>query len=150
MVTWEQSDRILKALRGAMWKLPKDEVGEYLSLLASNRIQDNETLNSLIESAKYDPTLIPVLSAQLSGLQDPPANGLDVLATAPEKNKMRGYDLSTIVKCLLNGKSSKYLSAILDSIVAIEAQANWTALQPTKNSYLKNNGRVRKPGLLAC
>ncbi|MDA1078455.1 MAG: heme-binding protein, partial [Verrucomicrobia bacterium] len=68
MVTWEQSDRILKALREALWKLPKDEVGEYLTLLGSNRIQDNETLNSLIESAKYDPTLIPVLSSQLSGL----------------------------------------------------------------------------------
>ena len=87
MVTWKQSDRILKALRGASWKIPKDEVGEYLSLLGSNRIQDNETLNSLIESTKYDPTLIPVLSAQLSSLNDPPANGLDVLATAPEKNK---------------------------------------------------------------
>ena len=142
MVTWEQSDRILKALREALWKLPKDEVGEYLSLLGSNRIQDNETLNSLIESAKYDPTLIPVLSAQLSSLNDPPANGLDVLATAPAKNKMRGYDLSTIVKCLLNGKSSKYLGAIIDSIVAIEAQGNWTALRPAKDLYLKNNGRI--------
>ena len=55
MVTWEQSERILKALREALWKMPKDEVGEYLSLLGSNRIQDNETLNSLIESANYDP-----------------------------------------------------------------------------------------------
>ena len=87
MVTWDQSDRILKALRNALWKLPKDEVGEYLALLGSNRIQDNETLNSLIESAKYDSSLIPVLSAQLSGLKDPPANGLDVLAAAPAKEK---------------------------------------------------------------
>jgi putative heme-binding domain-containing protein len=142
MITWEHSARILKALRAALWKLPKDEVGEYLSLLGSNRIQDNETLNSLIESANYDPTLIPVLSTQLSGLKDPPANGLDVLAAAPAKNKMRGYDLSNIVKCLLNGKSSKYIGSILDSIVAIEAQGNWTALQPTKNLYLKNNGRI--------
>ena len=88
MVTWEQSERIMKALREALWKMPKDEVGEYLSLLGRNRIQDNETLNSLIESAKYDPTLIPVLSTQLSGLKDPPVNGLDVLAAAPAKNKM--------------------------------------------------------------
>ena len=88
MVTWEQSDRILKALREALWKIPKDEVGEYLSVLGSNRIQDNETLNSLIESAKYDPTLIPVLSTQLAELKDPPANGLDVLAAAPAKDKM--------------------------------------------------------------
>ena len=72
MVTWEQSERILTALREALWKLSKDQVGEYLSLLGSNRIQDNETLNSLIESAKYDSSLIPVLSAQLSGLKDPP------------------------------------------------------------------------------
>ena len=142
MVTWEQSERILTALREALWKLSKDQVGEYLSLLGSNRIQDNETLNSLIESAKYDPTLIPVLSSQLSGLKDPPANGLDVLATAPAKNKMRGYDLSNIVKCLLNGKSSKYLGSIIDSIVAIEAQGNWTALRPAKDLYLKNNGRI--------
>ena len=40
------NDRILKALRNALWKLPKDEVGEYLALLGSNHIQDNETLNS--------------------------------------------------------------------------------------------------------
>ena len=33
MVTWEQSERIMKALRGALWKMPKDEVGEYLSRL---------------------------------------------------------------------------------------------------------------------
>jgi putative heme-binding domain-containing protein len=142
MVTWEQSEHILKALRAAMWELPKDEVGEYLSLLGSNRIQDNETLNSLIESAKYDSTLIPVLSVQLAELKDPPANGLDVLAAAPAKNKMRGYDLSNIVKCLLNGKSSKYIGAILDSIVAIEAQGNWTALRPAKDLYLKNNSRI--------
>jgi putative heme-binding domain-containing protein len=142
MATWEHSERILTSLRKTLWKLPKDQVGEYLALLGANRIQDNETLNSLIESAKYDPSLIPVLSAQLSGLKDPPAKGLDVLAAAPEKNKMRGYDLSIIVKCLLKGKSSKYLSAIINSIVAIEAQGNWTALQPTKNSYLKNNGRI--------
>ncbi|MDC3283956.1 c-type cytochrome [Opitutales bacterium] len=142
MVTWEQSERILTALRQALWKLSKDQVGEYLSLLGSNRIQDNETLNSLIESAKYDSSLIPVLSAQLSGLKDPPVNGLDVLAAAPAKDKMRGYDLSTIVKCLLNGKDLKYLSAIIDSIVAIEAQGNWTALRPAKDLYLKNNGRI--------
>ena len=142
MVTWEQSDRILKALREALWKMPKDEVGEYLSVLGSNRIQDNETLNSLIESAKYDPTLIPVLSTQLAELKDPPANGLDVLAAAPDKDKMRGYDLGIIVKCLLNGKSSKYISAIIDSIVAIESQGNRIALRPAKDLYLKNNGRI--------
>ncbi|MDG1173935.1 MAG: c-type cytochrome, partial [Opitutales bacterium] len=142
MVTWEQSERILTALREALWKLSKDQVGEYLSLLGSNRIQDNETLNSLIESAKYDSSLIPVLSAQLSGLKDPPANGLDVLAAVPAKDKMRGYDLSTIVKCLLNGKSPKYLGSIIDCIVAIEAQGNWTALRPAKDLYLKNNGRI--------
>ena len=142
MITWEQSDRTLKALRAALWKLPKDEVGEYLSLLGSNRIQDNETLNSLIHSANYDPTLIPVLSTQLAEMKDPPANGLDVLAAAPAKNKMRGYDLTNIVKCLLNGKSPKYLGAIIDCIVAIEAQGNWTALRPAKDLYLKNNSRI--------
>ena len=142
MVTWEQSERILTALREALWKLSKDQVGEYLSLLGSNRIQDNETLNSLIESTKYDSSLIPVLSAQLSVLKDPPVNGLDVLASAPDKDKMRGYDLSTIVKCLLNGKDPKYLSAIIDTIVAIEAMGNWTALRPAKDLYLKNNGRI--------
>ena len=142
MVTWEQSERILTALRQALWKLSKDQVGEYLSLLGSNRIQDNETLNSLIESAKYDSSLIPVLSSQLSGLKDPPVSGLDVFAAAPAKDKMGGYDLSTIVKCLLNGKDLKYLSAIIDSIVAIEAQGNWTALRPAKDLYLKNNGRI--------
>ena len=142
MVTWEQSDRILKALRNALWKLPKDEVGEYLALLGSNRIQDNETLNSLIESAKYDSSLIPVLSAQLSGLNDPPANGLDVLAAVPAKEKMRGSDLTTIIKCLLNGKNPQYLGSIIDSIVAIEAMGNWTALRPAKDLYLKNNARI--------
>ena len=142
MITWEQSDRTLKALRAALWKLPKDEVGEYLSLLGSNRIQDNETLNSLIHSANYDPTLIPVLSTQLAEMKDPPANGLDVLAATPAKNKMRGYDLTNIVKCLLNGKSPKHLGAIIDCIVAIEAQGNWTALRPAKDLYLKNNGRI--------
>ena len=142
MVTWEQSDRILKALRNALWKLPKDEVGEYLALLGSNRIQDNETLNSLIESAKYDSSLIPVLSAQLSGLKDPPANGLDVLAAVPAKKKMSGSDLTTIVKCLLNGKKPQYLSSIIESIVAIEAMGNWTALRPAKDLYLKNNARI--------
>ena len=55
---------------------------------------------------------------------------------------MRGYDLSIHVKCLLNGKSSKYISAIIDSIVAIESQGNRIALRPAKDLYLKNNGRI--------
>ena len=142
MVTWEQSGRILASLREALWKQSKDQVGEFLALLGANRIEDNETLNSLIESAKYDSSLIPVLSSQLSSLKNPPANGLDVLASAPAKNKMRGYDLSIIIKCLLNGKSPKYLAAIINSIVAIEAQGNWTALRPAKDLFLKNNGRI--------
>ena len=142
MVTWEQSDRILKALRNALWKLPKDEVGEYLALLGSNRIQDNETLNSLIESAKYDSSLIPVLSAQLSGLKDPPPTGSMFWPPPRDKEKMRGSDLTTIVKCLLNGKNPQYLSSIIESIVAIEAMGNWTALRPAKDLYLKNNARI--------
>ena len=28
------------------------------------------------------------------------------------------------------------------SVVAIEAQGNWTALRPAKDLYLKNNGRI--------
>ena len=43
---------------------------------------------------------------------------------------------------VLNGKNAKYLGSIIDCVVAIEAQGNWTALRPAKDLYLKNNGRI--------
>lgn len=142
MRTWEESDRILVALRNALSILPKEKVGAFISLMSKNRIEDNKSLLRMVELAKKDKSLVPALASQLVESDDIPVSAFAVLADSAKDQNLDSIVLTQIVKCLLKSPDSQFVTPIIDGLVEIESRGDRIALRPAKESFLKHNRKL--------
>jgi putative membrane-bound dehydrogenase-like protein len=79
---WEQSDKIMAALKDALGKAQGEEAGWLASEMTRNRIEDDAATKQLITLAVNDPKLRSTLIGQLAKKNDVPADAIPLLTKA--------------------------------------------------------------------
>ena len=84
--TWEQSERILIALKSALDAAEAGEAAFIVKEMSRNRIQSNDAMNSILSLAKKNRKVIPDAVTQLAASDSIPPEGVEILLSAAKSD----------------------------------------------------------------
>lgn len=120
LATWEQSERILTALKALLDKAPAEEAGFIIEKLNKNRIQSNEALSRIIELAAKDEALIATAISQIAAAGDAPASALPMVVKGALNPKTPPAALASAVAILMKSDHKEALSASLAALATLD------------------------------
>ncbi|YCM42057.1 discoidin domain-containing protein [Verrucomicrobiaceae bacterium 227] len=118
-VTWEQSERILIALKATLDTAPAEEAATIVESLNKNRIQSNEALNRIIELASTDDTLIAAAISQIAAAGDAPSNAIPLVIKGARNPETPPGALSNAVAILAKSDDKDALPAALVALTTL-------------------------------
>lgn len=137
--TWNQSEKILKALKTALAQAAPDEAAALIKEMNRNRIQDNDALDRIVELAANDDSHIVTAVAQLAAVNDIPANAVPLLHRAARDKNTPPMALAQTVECLAKTNDQNALNSILLALSSLDqTQGENKAQGAAKNAFLKN------------
>jgi len=119
-VTWEQSERILNALKATLDTAPAEEAAFIVEKLNKNRIQSDEALNRIIELASTDDTLIPAAIAQIAASGEVPAQALPLIIKGARNPQTPPDALFNAVSILVKSDDQAALPAVLTALTTLQ------------------------------
>lgn len=119
-VTWEQSERILNALKATLDTAPAEEAGFIVEKLNKNRIQSNDALNRIIELASKDDTLIAAAISQIAAAGDAPSSAIPLLIKGARNVETPPGALANAVAILAKSDDKDALPAALVALTTLD------------------------------
>ena len=139
LATWEQSEKILAALKSSVSNAPPAEAAALIQEMNRNRIQDNDALNRIVELALEDDTHAVTAISQLAAVKDMPATAMPLLHKAAADESTPPMALAQTVECLARSNDPGSLPSILSALATLDkAQGENKAQQAAKNAFLNN------------
>ncbi len=119
--TWEQSARILDSLNKVLENpsTTSEENSTLVSLLGTNRIQNDRGLQRIITLAQSDASLLPTLLAQLADKESIPAEAIPLVIRAAKNPKNPATTHSTAIRILLTLNHPEAFDALISSLEAL-------------------------------
>ena len=119
--TWEQSARILESLNKVLENpsTTSEENSILVSLLGTNRIQNDRGLQRIITLAQSDPSLLPTLLAQLADKENIPAEAIPLVIQAAKNSKNPATTHSIAIRILLTLNHPEVFGALISSLEAL-------------------------------
>ncbi len=140
LTTWEESAKILTALKATLKKAPPSEAAALIQEMNRNRIQDNDALDRIIQLALDDDSLAETAISQLAAIKDIPANAIPLLHKAANKETTPPMALAQTVDCLARTKGQGSLPSILSALAALDkANGEGKAQKAAQDSFLNSN-----------
>ena len=146
--TWEQSKRILTALKAILNTAPPAEAAFIVTKLNKNRIQDNEALTKIIELAAKDDSLIPAAIAQIAAVDDTPASALPLVIKGARNPKTAPGALADSVKILVNSDNQEALPAAIQALVSLAKAKGFGKDQSAARGYFLNAPKLENHHLV--
>ena len=132
LATWEQSDKILEALKSLLAKADAEEAAFLVKEMSRNRIQSNEALDRMLSLAREKPEVIPDAVAQLAAIDTIPTEGIDLLVTALA---IEPIDHATIASAIIALSKTDSREGCEGSLVALgRLHANLDALRQAQKA----------------
>jgi len=119
-VTWEQSERILNALKATLDTAPAEEAAFIVKKLNKNRIQSSEALNRIIELASEDETLISAAISQIAAASDTPSNAIPLVIKGARNPETPPGALANAVVILAKSDDKEALLAALTALTTLD------------------------------
>ncbi|MEJ6567548.1 MAG: c-type cytochrome, partial [Akkermansiaceae bacterium] len=146
--TWEQSKRILNALKAILSNAPPEEAAFIITKLNKNRIQDNEALTKIIELAAKDDSLIPAAIAQIAVVDDAPASALPLVIKGARNPETAPGALADSVKILVNSDNQEALPAAIQALVSLAKAKGFGKDQSAARGYFLNAPKLENHHLV--
>ena len=146
--TWEQSKRILNALKAILSDAPPEEAAFIVTKLNKNRIQDNEALTKIIELAAKDDSLIPAAIAQIAAVDDAPASALPLVIKGARNPETAPGALADSVKILANSDNQEALPAAIQALVSLAKAKGFGKDQSAARGYFLNAPKLENHHLV--
>jgi putative heme-binding domain-containing protein len=146
--TWEQSKRILNALKAILSNAPPEEAAFIITKLNKNRIQDNEALTKIIELAAKDDSLIPAAIAQIAAVDDAPASALPLVIKGARNPETAPGALADSVKILVNSDNQEALPAAIQALVSLAKAKGFGKDQSAARGYFLNAPKLENHHLV--
>ena len=90
---WAETDKILSTLKAALEIAKPNEAAFIIREMSRNRIQSNDSLNTILSLAKKNPKVVPDAVKQLATAESIPPEGIEILLKAVQSNGDEfGYD----------------------------------------------------------
>ena len=119
-VTWEQSERILNALKATLDTAPAEEAGFIVEKLNKNRIQSNEALDRIIALASKDDSLIDAAIAQIAAASEAPSSAIPLIIKGARNPKTTPGALANAVAILAKSDDKDALPAALVALTTLD------------------------------
>lgn len=120
LTTWEQSGRILTALKSLLEKAPPEEAGFIVEKLNKNRIQDNSALQRIVELATRDDQLIPAAISQIAAASNVPPNALPIVIKGARTFESGPAVHADAVGILMKSDHPDTILAVIDALNFID------------------------------
>ena len=119
--TWEQSTRILDSLNNVLEdpSTTSKENSTLVSLLGTNRIQNDRGLRRIITLAQSDSSLLPTLLAQLADKESIPTEAIPLVIQAAKNSKNPATTHSIAIRILLTLNHPEAFDALMSSLEAL-------------------------------
>ena len=124
LATWEQSDRIVKTLKGILKDAPPEEAAFIIKKLNKNRIPASDALGKLIDLALKDDKLIPDAIKQLAASGSLPPKSMPVIQKATLHAESTPETLLDVVRILTKSDDKEALNFMLAALNRLTAIKN--------------------------
>lgn len=119
-VTWEQSERILNALKATLDTASAEEAGFIVEKLNKNRIQSDGALNRIIALASKDDSLIDAAIAQIAAASEAPSSAIPLIIKGARNPKTTPGALANAVAILGKSDDKDALPAALVALTTLD------------------------------
>lgn len=119
-VTWEESDKILNALKSALANASPAEAAFLVQEMNRNRIEVSDALDRILALAAKDAKLIPDAIAQIAANVAIPAGGIPILLKAAHDPVSAPATLAQCVEVLAKTDDKAALPAMLAALATLE------------------------------
>jgi putative membrane-bound dehydrogenase-like protein len=116
LATWEQSDRIVKTLKGILKDAPPEEAAFIIKKLNKNRIPASDALGKLIDLALKDDKLIPDALKQLAATGSLPPKAMPLIQKATLHPESTAEILLDVVRVLTKSDDREALNFMLAAL----------------------------------
>jgi len=119
LATWEQSERIVKALKAILMEAPAEEAAFIITKLNKNRIPANDALDRIIDLALKDDKLIPVAITQIASTSSVPARAIPLVLKGARTFESGPAAHADAVKILVQSDHPEAVAASIQALINI-------------------------------
>ena len=137
--TWDQSNRVLAALKTTIDDAPADEAAFLVKEMSRNRIVSGAALNRMLSLTKNNPGLIPDAVKQLVKAETVPREGAELLIRTVNNDSSETEVIADSILALSRIDGGAALEACLTGFSRIDSRLD------SLRAELKTNGKIDNP-----
>ena len=123
---WGESTKIVNALKVALKAAPTDEAAFLVNEMARNKVETDDTLNTVLALAAKDSKVLPVAVSQLAKADSIPANGEALVIQAVNDKDVADDVLIDALSALSKTESVNAFKAGITALIKLQASKSST------------------------